>query len=135
MAMVGWACESHDGPNAGNGGQPAPNKWDEQLPHVELANNNSVSAATGLASNEVHMGTVPRLPRTMFEHTGVVGHQSLARDHLAYCDLATDRQQRAYDIVLWPPELGPRPPRLLRLGDRPPAASVRYRLRTPGPDS
>ena len=26
-------------------------------------------------------------------------HQSLARDHLAYCDLATDRQQRANDIV------------------------------------
>ena len=35
----------------------------------------------------------------IFERTGVAGHQSLARDHLAYCDLATDRQQRAYDIV------------------------------------
>ena len=23
----------------------------------------------------------------------------MARNHLAYCDLATDRQQRAYDIV------------------------------------
>ena len=36
---------------------------------------------------------------TIVERTGVFGHQSLARDHLAYCDLATDRQQRAYDIV------------------------------------
>ena len=27
------------------------------------------------------------------------GHRSLARDHLAYCDLPTDGQQRAYDIV------------------------------------
>ena len=34
-----------------------------------------------------------------FNRTGVVGHQSLARDHLAYCDLATDRLKRANDIV------------------------------------
>ena len=67
-----------------------------QLPHVEFAYNNSVSAAT---PNEVHMGRLPRLLLTMFERTGVFGHQSLARDHLAYCDLATDRPQRAYDIV------------------------------------
>ena len=67
--------------------------------HVEFAYNNSVSAATGLAPNEVHMGRLPRLPLTIFERTGVFGNQSLARDHLAYCDLATDRQQRAYDIV------------------------------------
>ena len=73
--------------------------WDLELPHVEFAYNNSVSAATGLAPNEVHMGRPPRLPLTVFERTGVVGHQSLARDHLAYCDLATDRQQRANDIV------------------------------------
>ena len=45
------------------------------------------------------MGRLPHLPLTIFERTGVFGHQSLARDHLAYCDLATDRQQRAYDIV------------------------------------
>ena len=60
--------------------------WDLQLPHVEFAYNNSVSAATGLAPNEVHMGRLPRLPLTVFERTGVAGHQSLARDHLAYCD-------------------------------------------------
>ena len=75
------------------------NNWDVQLPHVEFAYNNSVSAATGLALNEVHMGRLSRLPLTIFEHTDVFGHQRLARNHLAYCDLATDRQQRAYDIV------------------------------------
>ena len=57
--------------------------WDLRLPHVEFAYNNSVSAATGLAPNEVHMGRLPRLPRTMFKRTGVVEHQSLARDHLS----------------------------------------------------
>ena len=61
--------------------------WDLQLPHVEFAYNNSVSAATGLAPNEVHMCRLPRLHLTVFERTGVTGHQSLARDHLAYCDL------------------------------------------------
>ena len=75
------------------------NDWNVELPHVEFAYNNSVSAATGLAPDEVHMGSLPRLPLTIFERTGVFGHQSLARDHLAYCDLATDRQQRAYDII------------------------------------
>ena len=34
-------------------------KWDLQLPHVESACNNSVSDATGLAPNEVHMGRLP----------------------------------------------------------------------------
>ena len=45
------------------------------------------------------MGRLPGLLLTIFERTGVFGHQSLARGHLAYCDLATDRQQSAYDIV------------------------------------
>ena len=45
------------------------------------------------------MGRPPRLPLTIFERTGVADHQSLARDHLAYCNLATDRQQSAHDIV------------------------------------
>ena len=60
---------------------------------------NFVRAATGLAPDEVRMGRLPRLPLTTFERAGVAGHQSSTRDHLAYCDLATDRQQRAYDIV------------------------------------
>ena len=35
----------------------------------------------------------------VFDRNGVLRHQSLARDHLAYCDLTTDRQRRASDIV------------------------------------
>ena len=73
--------------------------WDVRLPHVEFAYNNSVSAATGLAPNEVHMNRLPRLPLTIFEHHYARGHQSLARDHLEYCDLAADRQRRAYALV------------------------------------
>ena len=73
--------------------------WDLRLPHVEFACNNSVSVATGLVPNEVCMGKLPRLPLTVFDRTGVVGHQSLARDHLAYFYLATDRRKRANDIV------------------------------------
>ena len=45
------------------------------------------------------MSRLPRLPLTVLDCTGVVGHQSLARDHLGYCDLPTDRQKRANDIV------------------------------------
>ena len=45
------------------------------------------------------MGSLPRLPLTIYERAGVAGHQSLTREHLAYCDLATDHRQRAYDIV------------------------------------
>ena len=73
--------------------------WDAQLPYVEFAYNSSVSAATALAPNEVHMGRLPRLPLTICDRPGVAGHQSLARDHLAYCYLASERQQRANDIV------------------------------------
>ena len=73
--------------------------WDLQLPHVESAYTNSVSAATGLAPNEVHMGRLPFLPLTVFDPLNVGGHQSLKRDQLAYIDLATARQQRAYRAV------------------------------------
>ena len=45
------------------------------------------------------MVRLPRLPLTIFDPSGVAGHQRLARDHLAYCDLAPERQQRANDIV------------------------------------
>ena len=66
---------------------------------LEFAYNNSISTATGQATNEVHMGRLPRLLLTVFDRTGVVGHQSLARDHLNYCDLATARQTRVNGIV------------------------------------
>ena len=59
------------------------NIGDEQLSLVELAYNHSVSAATGLAPNEVHMGRLSRLPLTIFEGNRVAGHQSLACDHTA----------------------------------------------------
>ena len=68
--------------------------WDLHLPHVEFG-----YSATDMAPIEVYMGRLPRLHLTVFDYTGVVGHQSLACDHLAYCDLATDRQKRANDIV------------------------------------
>ena len=73
--------------------------WDLQLLHVEFAYNDSVSTATGLVPSEVHMGRLPRLLPTVFQRTGVAGRQRVARDHLAYCDQATDRQHRANDIV------------------------------------
>ena len=72
---------------------------DLQIPQFEFAYYNSVKMVTGLVPNEVHMGRLPRLPLTVFERTGVAGYQCLARDHLAYCDFATDRQQHANDIV------------------------------------
>ena len=56
------------------------NNWDEQLPHVEFACDNFISAATGLAPNEVHMGRLPCLSLTIFERAGVAGHPSLALD-------------------------------------------------------
>ena len=48
------------------------NDWDVHLPHVEYAYNNSVSAATGLAPNKVHLGRPPRLPLTVFDRYTVV---------------------------------------------------------------
>ena len=69
------------------------------MPHVKFAYNYSVSAATGLAPTEVHMNRLPRLSLTIFEQHYARGHQSLARDQLEYCDLAADRQRRAYALV------------------------------------
>ena len=73
--------------------------WDLQLSHVEFAYTNSVSAATGLVLNGVHIGRRPRPPLMVFESNVVAGHRSLTRDHLTYYDLPTDRQQRTSDIV------------------------------------
>lgn len=73
--------------------------WDKRLPHVESAYNNSVSVATGLAPNEVHLGRLPRLPLTVIERRGACGHQGLERDQVEYCDLAKDRQRLAYRLV------------------------------------
>ena len=75
------------------------NDWDVHLPHAEYAYNNSVSAATGLAPNEVHIGRLPRPPLTVFDRSYGGAYQNLDRDQLAYCDLARERQQRAYELV------------------------------------
>ena len=75
------------------------NDWDVHLPHIEFAYNNSVSAATGLAPNEIHIGHLPRFPIAILEHSTLAGNQSLDRDQLAYCDLVKDRQRRAYQLV------------------------------------
>ena len=77
--MLAMVCNEHQ------------NDWDIHLPHVEYAYNNSVSAATGLAPNEVHIGRLPRLPLSVFDRSYGGAHQSLDRDQLAYCDLARDR--------------------------------------------
>ena len=45
------------------------------------------------------MSTLPRLPLTIFERTGVARHQSLARVHVVYSNFATNRQQRVYVVV------------------------------------
>ena len=52
--------------------------WDLHLLHVKFTYNKSVSAATGLAPNEVHMGRLPRLFLMVFDRTGVVGRQPIA---------------------------------------------------------
>ena len=60
---------------------------------------NSASAATGLASNEVYIGRLPRPSLTAFDRFYSGAHQSFDCDHLAYCDLARERQQRLYELV------------------------------------
>ena len=85
--MLAMVCNKHQ------------NDWDAHLSHVEYAYNNSVSAATGLPPNEVHIGRLPRLPLTVFDRSYGGAHQNLDRDQLAYCDLACERQQRTYELV------------------------------------
>ena len=75
------------------------NDWDVHLPHVEYTYNNSVSAATGLAPNEVHIGRLPRLPFAVFDRSYGGAHRNLDRDQLACCNLAREGQQRAYELV------------------------------------
>lgn len=77
--------------------------YDTQLPQVEFASNSWISATTGSSPNEVHMSRFPRLPLTIFKQNGATS------------------------------EFAPRSARLLRSGDRPPAALVRHRSRAPRP--
>ena len=73
--------------------------WDAHLFHVEYAYYNSASAARGLASNEVYIGRLPRPSLAVFDRSYSGAHPSFDYDHLAYCDLARERQQRAYERV------------------------------------
>ena len=85
--MLDMVCNEHQ------------NDWDVHLPHVEYAYNNSVSAATGIAPNEVHVGRLTRFPLAVFDRSHGGTLQRLDRDHLAYCDFAHERQQQAYELV------------------------------------
>ena len=73
--------------------------WDEWLPCVVQAYNNSVSAATGLAPNEIHLGRMPRLPMTVIDECVVKGHTGEKQDQLLYLDIVRERQQRAFELV------------------------------------
>ena len=55
---------------------------DVHLPHVEYVYNNSVSAATA------RIGRLPCLHLATFDRFYGGAHQSLDRDHPAYCDFA-----------------------------------------------
>ena len=75
------------------------NGWDAHLSYVEYAYNNSFSAAIGLAPNEVHIGHLLHLLVTVSDRSYGGVRQSFDRDHLAYCDLDRERQQRAYELL------------------------------------
>ena len=70
--------------------------WDEWLPYVVQACNNSVSAATGLAPNEIHLGRMPRLSMTIIDKCVVKGRTGEKQDQLLYLDVVRERQQRAF---------------------------------------
>ena len=72
---------------------------DAHLFHVEYAFHDSASAVTGLASNEVHIGRLPRPSLAVLDRSYGGAHQSFDCDHLAYCDLARERQQRAHELL------------------------------------
>ena len=73
--------------------------WDEWLPYVVQAYKNSVSAATGLVPNEIHLGRMPRLPMTIIDECVVKGHSGEKQDQLLYLDIVRERQQRTFELV------------------------------------
>ena len=79
--------------------------WVTHLSHVEYTYNNSASAATGLASNEVHIIRLPSLPLAVFDRSYGGARQSLDHDCLAYCDPVPERQHHAYELVREQPAL------------------------------
>ena len=73
--------------------------WDGGLPYVVQAYNNSVSAATGLAPTEIHLGRMPRLPMTIIDECVVKRHTGEKQDQMLYLDIVRERQQRAFALV------------------------------------
>lgn len=69
------------------------------LPHIDSVDNNTVSQATGLDPNEVHIGCHPRHLISLFLPLNVGGQDSLDRDQLEYCNLAVHIQRHAYSVV------------------------------------
>ena len=74
--------------------------WDAHLFHAEYAYNNSASVAAGLTSNEkVNIRRLPCPFLAVIDRPYDRAHQSFDCDHLAYCDLALERQQHAYELA------------------------------------
>ena len=73
--------------------------WDEWLPFAVQAYNNSVSVATGLAPNDIHLGCMPRLPMTIIDECVVKGNMGEKQDQLLYLDIVRERQQCAFKLV------------------------------------
>lgn len=59
----------------------------------------TIRSAPPLAWPSTRLTCGQAFPLTKFDRSGFAGHQSLACDHLAYCDLASERQQRAPTIL------------------------------------
>ena len=73
--------------------------WDKWLPYEGQAYNNSVSTATGLGPNDIHLGRMTRLPITIIDECVVKGHTDEKQDQLLYLDIVRERQQRAFEEV------------------------------------
>ena len=64
--------------------------WNEWLPNVVQSYNSFLSAATGLAPNEIHLGCMHRLPMTIIEKYVVKGHMGEKQDQLLYLDIGRE---------------------------------------------
>lgn len=89
--------------NAHDGRQRTAERWDAHLPRVECSNFlpiNSVSAATGLAPNEVTQEPpLPPPPSPSSSTPTLEVTKRLDRDGLEYCDPTADRQRRSNELV------------------------------------
>lgn len=96
----GGRCESCQPHRIAQTNAAQKNDWGERILRVAVPNTSSISAATKLVPDKVHiMSRFPQLPLAVFEHTGVAGYQSLFCYQLARCELETVGQRRSYAIV------------------------------------